>query len=106
MAKPQGKIQTTSILKNPRADLASLFYYVPLVGLSLGSRWLAVPATSLELKPDDNGGTIVDSGRTTMSLVESAFKMLKEAVSSTLPAVSRRSRGKTLGTHANSNEHN
>ncbi|CAO2161570.1 unnamed protein product [Urochloa humidicola] len=79
-----GKIQTTLILKNPNPKKALLFYYVPLVGLSLGSRRLAVPPTSLELKPDGSGGTVVDSGSTIMSLMEPAFKMLKDAVLNTL----------------------
>ncbi|CAL4978588.1 unnamed protein product [Urochloa decumbens] len=79
-----GGIQTTSILKNPSPELASLYYYVPMVGLSIGSRRLAVPATSLAMKLDGSGGTIVDSGSTIMYLVEPAFKKLKDAVLGTL----------------------
>ena len=74
-----GEIQTTSILKSP-AQNPLLYYYVLLVRLSLGGRRLAVPATSLEMKPDGFGGTIMDSGSTIMWLVEPAFKALKKAV--------------------------
>ena len=77
------EIQTTRILKSPEQH-PPLFCYVPLVGLSLGGRRLAVPATSLELKPNGFGGTIVDSGSTIMLLVEPAFKALKKAVLGTV----------------------
>ncbi|CAL4952368.1 unnamed protein product [Urochloa decumbens] len=75
-----GEIQTTTILKNPNPQLGSLYYYVPMVGLSLGRRRLAVPATTLEMKQDGSGGTVLDCGSTTMHLAEPAFKELKDAV--------------------------
>jgi len=85
-----GGIQTMSILKSP-AQHPSLYYYVPLIGLSLNGRRLAVPATSLEMKLTGFGGTIVDSGSTIMLLVEPAFKALKKAVLGTvkLPVANR-----------------
>ncbi|CAO2194194.1 unnamed protein product [Urochloa humidicola] len=73
------KFQTVSILKNPGLARSS-FYYIPMVGLSLGNRRLEVSARSLSIKMDGRGGTIVDVGSTIMSLAEPAFKKLMEAV--------------------------
>ncbi|KAK8451275.1 hypothetical protein SEVIR_6G185100v4 [Setaria viridis] len=85
--KTTGPIQTTSILRNPAMETA--YYYVPLVGLSLGTKKLRVPAASLEIKPDGTGGTIVDSGSTLAYLPEKVFKVVKKAVLETvrLPVV-------------------
>ncbi|OEL16043.1 Aspartic proteinase nepenthesin-1 [Dichanthelium oligosanthes] len=75
--KTTGKIQTIPLLKNAIEDI---YYYVPMVGISLGSKRLDVPADSLALKPDGTGGTAVDSATTLAYLVEPAFKELKKAV--------------------------
>ncbi|XP_066351536.1 aspartic proteinase nepenthesin-1-like [Miscanthus floridulus] len=87
--KTTGTVQTTSILRNPGMETA--YYYVPLVELSLGTKRLDVPATSLGIKPDGSGGTIVDSGSTMAYLVETAFRAVKKAVLETvrLPVVNR-----------------
>uniref|UniRef100_A0A0E0LVS4 Peptidase A1 domain-containing protein n=1 Tax=Oryza punctata TaxID=4537 RepID=A0A0E0LVS4_ORYPU len=75
--KTMGPIQTTAIVRNP---VETVYYYVPLVGISLGYKRLAVPAASLAMRPDGGGGTIVDSGSTVAYLVETAFEAVKEAV--------------------------
>ncbi|GJN03751.1 hypothetical protein PR202_ga21228 [Eleusine coracana subsp. coracana] len=76
--KTAGPVQTTSILTNP---VENAYYYVPLVGLSLGTKRLRVPASSLAMNPDDGtGGTIVDSGSTIAYLVEPAFEAVTKAV--------------------------
>ncbi|KAG8047522.1 hypothetical protein GUJ93_ZPchr0008g12215 [Zizania palustris] len=75
--KTTGPIQTTSLLSNP---VETVYYYVPLVGISLGTKRLAVPAASLAMRPDGTGGTIVDSGSTVAYLVQPAFKAVKKAV--------------------------
>uniref|UniRef100_J3MTQ1 Peptidase A1 domain-containing protein n=1 Tax=Oryza brachyantha TaxID=4533 RepID=J3MTQ1_ORYBR len=72
-----GPIQTTSLLSNP---VETVYYYVPLVGISLGTRRLAVPAASLAMRPDGSGGTIADSGSTLAYLVEPAFEAVRKAV--------------------------
>ncbi|XP_062195258.1 aspartic proteinase nepenthesin-1-like [Phragmites australis] len=72
-----GPIQTTSLLRNP---VANLFYYVPLLGLSLGAKRLDLPAASLALNPDGTGGTVIDTGSTLAYLVEPAFEEVKKAV--------------------------
>ncbi|KAF0899877.1 hypothetical protein E2562_025119 [Oryza meyeriana var. granulata] len=75
--KTTGPIQTTSLVRNP---VETLYYYVPLVGISLGYKRLAVPAASLAIRPDGSGGTIVDSGSTVAYLVDTAFEVVKKAV--------------------------
>ncbi|RCV30907.1 hypothetical protein SETIT_6G133400v2 [Setaria italica] len=75
--KTTGKVQTVPLLKNPIEDM---YYYVPMVGISLGSKRLDVPAESLALKPDGTGGTAVDSATTLAYLVTPAFEELKKAV--------------------------
>lgn len=54
------------------------------MGLSLGSKRLAVLPTSLAIKSDGSGNTIVDSGSTIMSLIEAAFTSLNKAVLKTV----------------------
>ncbi|KAF8697348.1 hypothetical protein HU200_035941 [Digitaria exilis] len=83
-----GKVQTVPLLKNPVEDL---YYYVPMVGISLGTKRLDVPAESLALKPDGTGGTAVDSATTLAYLVEPAFTELKKAVMEavTLPVANK-----------------
>ncbi|RLN04491.1 aspartic proteinase nepenthesin-1-like [Panicum miliaceum] len=75
--KTTGKVQTVPLLKNPVEDI---YYYVPMVGISLGSKRLNVPTESLALKPDGTGGAAVDSATTLAYLVEPAFTELKKAV--------------------------
>jgi hypothetical protein len=77
--KTTGPIQSVPILRNPVS--ITFFYYVPLVGLSLGTRRLDVPAATFALK---HGGTVVDLGSTVGELAEPAFTALKEAVLHTL----------------------
>jgi hypothetical protein len=57
-----------------------MYYYVPMVGISLGSKRLDVPAEILALKPDGTGGTAVDSATTLAYLAAPAFEELKKAV--------------------------
>jgi hypothetical protein len=59
------------------------YYYVPLVGLSLGTRRLYVLAATFALK-HGGGGIVVDSSSTIAHLMEPAFTVLKEAVLHTL----------------------
>ncbi|CAD6342026.1 unnamed protein product [Miscanthus lutarioriparius] len=72
--KTTGKVQTIPLLKNPVEDI---YYYVPMVGISLGSKRLDVPEDALAIKPDS---TVLDSATTLAYLVEPAFKELKKAV--------------------------
>ncbi|OQU80383.1 hypothetical protein SORBI_3007G119101 [Sorghum bicolor] len=75
--KTTGKVQTIPLLKNPVEDI---YYYVPMVGMSVGSKRLDVPQETLAIKPDGTGGTVLDSATTLAYLVEPAFTELKKAV--------------------------
>ncbi|CAM0953510.1 unnamed protein product [Alopecurus aequalis] len=55
------------------------FYYVPLVGISVGHTRLSIPPTVFALKQNSTrGGVIVDSGTPTTALVEEAYNPLRE----------------------------
>jgi hypothetical protein len=75
-------VQTTSMLSNPAME--TTYYYVPLIGLSLGTRRLRVPVGSLAMKLDGTGGTVVDSGSTLAYLAERVFRVVKKAVLETV----------------------
>jgi len=66
-----GPIQTTSLINN-RVGI-NIYYFVPLIGVSIGAKKLDVPASSF----DD---TFVDSGYTTGALTAPALDALKEAL--------------------------
>nr|AJC64141.1 aspartic proteinase nepenthesin-1-like protein [Thinopyrum intermedium] len=55
---------------------SSTFYYLPLVGLTVGETKLPIPSTLFKLK-GDSGGVIIDSGSPTTSLVDGAYKALR-----------------------------
>ncbi|CAO2211202.1 unnamed protein product [Urochloa humidicola] len=76
--KTTGPIQTTSIVNNKVGG--NFYYYVPLIGISLGTKHLNVPASTFAIRPDGSGGTFVDSGYTTGGLPSIALKALKEAL--------------------------
>uniref|UniRef100_A0ACD5TD46 Uncharacterized protein n=1 Tax=Avena sativa TaxID=4498 RepID=A0ACD5TD46_AVESA len=55
------------------------FYYVPLIGITVGNTRLSIPPTVFALnKSSDDGGVIVDSGSPTTALVDEAYLPLRE----------------------------
>uniref|UniRef100_A0A8R7Q0R8 Peptidase A1 domain-containing protein n=1 Tax=Triticum urartu TaxID=4572 RepID=A0A8R7Q0R8_TRIUA len=55
------------------------FYYVPLVGISVGHTRLSIPPTVFALKPNGTGGgVIIDSGTPTTALADGAYGPLRE----------------------------
>ncbi|XP_062194385.1 aspartic proteinase nepenthesin-1-like [Phragmites australis] len=64
-----GPVQNTPLLQSPQNPT---FYYVHLIGLTVGSRRLRIPESAFALRPDGSGGVIVDSG--------TAFTLLPRAV--------------------------
>ena len=55
------------------------FYYVPLVGISVGQTRLSIPPTVFALKENGtSGGVIIDSGSPTTALAEKAYGPLLE----------------------------
>ncbi|XP_037417351.1 aspartic proteinase nepenthesin-1-like [Triticum dicoccoides] len=55
------------------------FYYVPLIGISVGQTRLSIPPMMFALKPNGTGGGVfVDSGNPTSVLVDGAYRPLRE----------------------------
>uniref|UniRef100_A0ACD5T6R8 Uncharacterized protein n=1 Tax=Avena sativa TaxID=4498 RepID=A0ACD5T6R8_AVESA len=54
------------------------FYYVPLVGITVGNTRLSIPPTVFALNKSGDGGVIVDSGSPTTALVDGAYDPLTE----------------------------
>lgn len=67
----------TPLLSNPKLDT---FYYVELVGISVGGRRLAsIPASVFRMDATGNGGVIIDSGTSVTRLVEPAYTAMRDA---------------------------
>ncbi|VAH86624.1 hypothetical protein VPH35_056979 [Triticum aestivum] len=49
------------------------FYYVPLMGISVGHTRLSIPPTVFALKQNGSGGVIIDSGNPTTALAHGAY---------------------------------
>lgn len=67
----------TPLLRNPKLDT---FYYVELIGISVGGRRVAAITGSLfKLDVAGNGGVIVDSGTSVTRLTRPAYTALRDA---------------------------
>lgn len=67
----------TPLLKNPKLDT---FYYVELIGISVGgTRVPGITASLFKLDPAGNGGVIVDSGTSVTRLTRPAYVALRDA---------------------------
>ncbi|KAG2709021.1 hypothetical protein I3843_05G200700 [Carya illinoinensis] len=65
---------TTPLLQNP---VLPTFYYISLVGISVGRNRLPIPPSWFQLTSDGSGGLIVDSGTTVTLLTEEAYNVLR-----------------------------
>lgn len=67
----------TPLLKNPKLDT---FYYVELLGISVGGTPVrGVSASLFKLDPTGNGGVIIDSGTSVTRLTRPAYTALRDA---------------------------
>ncbi|KAK4769670.1 hypothetical protein SAY87_030202 [Trapa incisa] len=67
----------TPLVKNPKLDT---FYYVELLGISVGgTRVPGIAASLFKLDPSGNGGVIVDSGTSVTRLTRLAYAALRDA---------------------------
>ncbi|PRQ58485.1 putative nepenthesin [Rosa chinensis] len=67
----------TPLLSNPKLDT---FYYVELIGISVGgTRVPGITASLFKLDPAGNGGVIIDSGTSVTRLTRSAYNSLRNA---------------------------
>ncbi|XP_008799615.2 aspartyl protease family protein 2-like [Phoenix dactylifera] len=76
--RPGAAVAYTPMLRNPRMDT---FYYVELMGISVGgSRVAGVSAAVLRLDPaTGKGGVIVDSGTSVTRLARQAYAAMRDA---------------------------
>ncbi|KAM0889694.1 hypothetical protein ACQ4PT_027532 [Festuca glaucescens] len=54
------------------------FYYVPLVGITVGHTRLSIPPSVFALKKNGDGGVLIDSGNPTTALVNEAYWPLRK----------------------------
>lgn len=67
----------TPLLRNPKLDT---FYYVELIGISVGGQPVrGVSASLFRLDPAGNGGVIIDSGTSVTRLTRPAYISLRDA---------------------------
>lgn len=67
----------TPLLRNPKLDT---FYYVELIGISVGGKRVSAITSSLfKLDTAGNGGVIIDSGTSVTRLTRSAYVALRDA---------------------------
>ncbi|KAM0056494.1 putative nepenthesin [Helianthus debilis subsp. tardiflorus] len=68
-------VYTTPLIKNPSHPS---FYYLSLVGISVGNVDLPIKKSTFAVGSDGTGGMIIDSGTTITYLQESAFELVKK----------------------------
>ncbi|KAG6485985.1 hypothetical protein ZIOFF_054553 [Zingiber officinale] len=72
-------IGSTPLISSPLTYF-STFYYLSLLGISLGGNRLPIPASVFQLKPDGSGGTFIDSGTFLTSLNQAGYDILREEI--------------------------
>jgi Xylanase inhibitor N-terminal/Xylanase inhibitor C-terminal len=55
------------------------FYYLSLLGITVGTTKLDIPSTTFALKTDGSGGTVIDSGTTVTFLQTAGYNVVKNA---------------------------
>ncbi|KAH7289602.1 hypothetical protein KP509_30G011200 [Ceratopteris richardii] len=74
--------QFTPLLKNPNLNT---YYYVSLVGISVGGSMLSIPPQAFRMDGNGGGGVIVDSGTSVTRLAEVAYGPLRSAFREATP---------------------
>lgn len=74
-AVPEGKVMYTPILPNP---VYPSFYFIRVVGISVGDTLLEIDQAVFEMDSYGNGGTIIDSGTTATFLQSQAYDKVYE----------------------------
>jgi hypothetical protein len=74
-------VTSVPFARNPNEYPFSTFYYLPLVGVSVGTARLAIPAAAFELRRVATGvwagGSLIDSGSPFTTLVDKAYQALR-----------------------------
>ncbi|KAE8782741.1 aspartic proteinase nepenthesin-1-like [Hordeum vulgare] len=79
-----GAVTSIPFVKSPEDYPYSTFYYLPLVGISVGATKLPIPSAAFELRRVAagywSGGVIIDTGSPVTSLAEAAYSALSDEV--------------------------
>ncbi|CAN6205603.1 unnamed protein product [Urochloa humidicola] len=80
-------VGSTPFVASPAMAPMNTFYYLDLLGISLGTTALSIPPDAFSLNADGSGGLIIDSGTTITMLVDAAYRQVRAAILSlvTLP---------------------
>lgn len=70
-----GSIGKTPFITNPKTGS---FYYLSLIGISLGGTRLPIPPSAFQLNPDGSNGTIIDSGSFLTTLNQPGYGVLRK----------------------------
>lgn len=81
---------TTPLIKN---KFLPSFYYLSLVGISVGETRLPIEKLAFKIRPDGTGGTVIDSGTTITFLDPTAFDQVKKEVIRQMGKTSRHYEG-------------
>lgn len=86
-AQATGPIVSTPFAPGPAGAGvgSSPFYYLSLIGVTVGETRLPFNASAFALKGDGYGGTIIDSGTAITSFPQTVFRSLREAFVSQVP---------------------
>lgn len=76
---PHGHQLKTMYTQFAATPFPTQFYYLGLTGISLEGKLLPINSTVLEMDPDGNGGTVIDSGTTLTLLNPEAYEGLRDA---------------------------
>ncbi|CAN6338649.1 unnamed protein product [Urochloa humidicola] len=83
-------VTSVPFVKNPNDDVFGTFYYLPLTGIAVGEATLDVPASAFALRRVSSGegwaGTLIDSGSPLPSLVDVAYRALRDELARQLGA--------------------
>ncbi|KAG6532720.1 aspartic proteinase nepenthesin-1-like [Zingiber officinale] len=80
MATLSEQAQSTPFVANPPSFPS--YYYLSLLGITVGDTELPIPNTTFSMTSNGTGGVIIDSGTTLTLLVDAAYEELKGAFES------------------------
>ncbi|XP_010695864.2 protein ASPARTIC PROTEASE IN GUARD CELL 1 [Beta vulgaris subsp. vulgaris] len=72
---PDPTLITAPLLSNPTAET---FYYLGLIGISVGGTELTVPTTAFQIDKDGSGGVIIDTGTAVTRLETRVYELLRD----------------------------